>query len=77
MQEEKFFEYKEDIIKDDNFIYGTKIDKDEDFGRLYTSCPICKKIAWCDRKDRIYLNTIFSIAYCTECGFVRYENKKM
>jgi len=65
--------FRESLERDNNFIYSEKIDYDEDFGRLNLPCPICKQIAWCDRKDRIYLNTLFSIAYCMECGFVRYE----
>ena len=73
MQGEDFF-YREPIEKDNNFIYCQQIDNDEDYGRVNCKCPICKQQAWCDRKDRIYLNTLFSIAYCTECGFVRYEH---
>jgi len=75
MQEEK--KIIDRLEKDDNFIYGNKIDYDEDYGRENISCPRCKQKAWCDRKDRIYLNTLFSISWCTECGFVRYEPKKI
>lgn len=34
-------------------------------------CHNCNQIEWCEQKERIYWNSLYSYRYCKNCGLIR------